>query len=199
MNWPGDLIKWNIFKIMTACCQITCTIPWLPCEQLPYPPDHPRISRIWQRDKSELPLFTLPYKYFLPWYSSFTTSSKPFFPAPTSFQQGSSPAILQIFDLLPLQEDMAINFTVPEVNSILSSFLLSYFYLLQIYLLSTFFLSFSLFCSSKLQTFRNWQIKLWFPPINPTFNVSGHWVTWTLPIWSTQRQIESPLEIKISL
>ena len=60
---------------MTACCQIICTIPWLPCKQLPYPPEHPRILWIWQRDKSELPLLTLPYKYFLPWHSSSTLSS----------------------------------------------------------------------------------------------------------------------------
>ena len=50
---------------MTACCQITCAIPWLSCEQLPYPPEHPRISRMWQRDKSDLPLPVLSYKYFL--------------------------------------------------------------------------------------------------------------------------------------
>ena len=54
---------------MTACCQITCAIPWLPCEQLPYPPEHPRISRIRQRDKSDLPLPVLSYKYFLLRYS----------------------------------------------------------------------------------------------------------------------------------
>ena len=55
---------------MTAYCQITCAIPWLPCEQLPYPPEHPRISRMRQRDKSDLPLPSLSYKYFLLRYSS---------------------------------------------------------------------------------------------------------------------------------
>ena len=70
MGRPGDLAQWNIFKIMTACCQITCAISWLPCEQLPYPPEHPRISRMRQRDKSDLPLPVLSYKYFLLWYSS---------------------------------------------------------------------------------------------------------------------------------
>ena len=54
---------------MTACNQITCAIPWLPCEQLPYPPEHPRILRMRQRDKSDLPLPILSYKYFLLWYS----------------------------------------------------------------------------------------------------------------------------------
>ena len=48
--------------IMTASCQITCTIPWLPCEQLPYLPEHPQISRMRQRDKSDLPLPVLSYK-----------------------------------------------------------------------------------------------------------------------------------------
>ena len=62
-------------KIMTACCQITCTIPWLPYEQLPYPPEHPRVLWIRQRDKSEMPLLTLSYKYFLPQHSFFTLSS----------------------------------------------------------------------------------------------------------------------------
>ena len=55
---------------MTACCQITCAIPWLPCEQLPYPPEYLRISRMRQRDKSDLPLPVLSYKYFLLQYSS---------------------------------------------------------------------------------------------------------------------------------
>jgi len=30
---------------MTACCQITCAIPRLSCEQLPYLPEHPRIVK----------------------------------------------------------------------------------------------------------------------------------------------------------
>jgi hypothetical protein len=52
-------------KIMIAHYQITYRIPWLPCKQLSYPPEHPRISRIRQRDKSEIPLPTLSYNYFL--------------------------------------------------------------------------------------------------------------------------------------
>jgi len=52
-------------QIMTASYQITCAIPWLPCEQLPYP----RISLIRRRDKSNLPLPILSYKYFLLGYS----------------------------------------------------------------------------------------------------------------------------------
>jgi len=69
MDQLGDLVQWNIFKIMTAYCQITCTIPWLPCEQLPYPPEYSRTSRMRQRDKSDLPLPVLSYKYFLLQYS----------------------------------------------------------------------------------------------------------------------------------
>ena len=52
-------------QIMTASCQITCAIPWLPCEQLPYLPECPRISRIRRRDKTNLPLPVLSHKYFL--------------------------------------------------------------------------------------------------------------------------------------
>ena len=70
MNRPGDLAEWDIPKIMTAYCQITCTIPWLPCKQLPYLPEHPRISRMRRRDKLDLPLPSLTYKYFLLRYSS---------------------------------------------------------------------------------------------------------------------------------
>ena len=55
---------------MTACRQITCAIPWLSCEQLPYPPEHPRISRMQRRDKSDLVLPSLSYKYFLLRFSS---------------------------------------------------------------------------------------------------------------------------------
>jgi len=69
MDRPGDLVQWNISKIMTACCQIIYAIPWLSCEQLPYPPEYPRILRMRQRDKSDLPLPVLSYKYFLLRYS----------------------------------------------------------------------------------------------------------------------------------
>ena len=75
MERPGDLVQWNISKIMTACCQITCAIHRLPCEQLPYPPEHPRILQMRQRDKSDLPLPVLPDKYFLLQYSFSILSS----------------------------------------------------------------------------------------------------------------------------
>jgi len=83
MGRPGDLAQWNISKIMFACCQITCAIPWLSCEQLPYSPEHPRISRMRRRDKSDLPLPILSYKYFLLGYSSILSfySQKPTFTA----------------------------------------------------------------------------------------------------------------------
>jgi len=77
MDRPGDLVQWNIFKIITACYQITCAIPWLPCEQLPYPPEHPRISRMRQRDKLDLPLPDLSYKYFFLRYSSILSFYSP--------------------------------------------------------------------------------------------------------------------------
>jgi hypothetical protein len=61
-------------KIMITCCQITCTIPLLSCEQLPYPSEQPRISWIRQRDKSRIRLLIPTYKYFLHQYSSSTSS-----------------------------------------------------------------------------------------------------------------------------
>ena len=54
--------------------QITYTIPWLSCGQLPYPSEQPQISWIRQRDKSKIPLLISTYKYFLPQYSSSTSS-----------------------------------------------------------------------------------------------------------------------------
>ena len=135
MDRPGDLAQWNISKITTACCQITCAIPWFSCEQLPYPPEHPRISRMWQRDKSNLPLPVLSYKYFLLGYSFSTLS---FLSQKSTFLGGGITQRLrglqqrpfftnsQIFDLLPCEE-MAINFVVPEVSfTALSSTLLLY-------------------------------------------------------------------------
>ena len=120
---------------MTTCCQITCAIPWLPCEQLPYLPEYSRISQIWRRDKSHLHLPFLTYKYFLLRYSSSTLSFynlKPTFLAAASSEdfkhsgkdlllQSSKPSILS-----PSREEMAINFVVPEVNSISPLFLLPY-------------------------------------------------------------------------
>jgi len=96
---------------MTACCQINRTIPWLSCEQLPCLPEHPRFSRIQQRDKSEMPLLTLPYKYFLPRHSSSTLSFHSFqtyrpgggiVRETQELQQGSPPTILRAFDLFIL-------------------------------------------------------------------------------------------------
>ena len=108
---------------MTASCQIACTIPWLPWEQLPYPPKYPQISRIRRRDKSNLPLPVLSYKYFLLGYSfsiaSFYSPNSAFL-AVALFESSknsnkNSLQQLQVFDLLPYEE-MAINFIVPEVS-----------------------------------------------------------------------------------
>ena len=192
---------------MTACRQITCTFPWLPCDQLPYPPEHLRISRIRQRDKTDLPLLTLPYKYFLPWHSSSTLS---FYILQTHLSGGGI-----VGELNNSNKDLPQHFfkssifsffkrtwlsTSSSARSILSHllFLLPYLYLLQLYLLIIFFLSSPFFCSSNLQTFRNWPRKSWFLLNNPNFNVSGRWVTRILPIWSMRKQIGSPLELRIS-
>ena len=121
---------------MTTCCQITCAIPGLPCEQLPYPPEYPRISQMRRRDKSDLPLPSLSYKYFLLQYSSSILSFyslKPTFLAVALFenfknsskdrlQQSSESSILS-----SSREEMAINFIVPEVNSTPPFFFLPYF------------------------------------------------------------------------
>ena len=140
---------------MTACRQITCAIPWLPCEQLSYPPEHPRISWIRRRDKSDLPLPSLYYKYFLLQYSSSILSFyslKPTFLAAVLFEnfknfgkdllQQSSKSLIPS----PSREEMAINFVVLEVNPTSSFHLLLYFWffarLLTWHFLFPFFLSF---------------------------------------------------------
>ena len=65
--------QWNILKIMITCHQITCTISWLSCKQLPYSSEQRQISRMRQRDKSEMPLLDSTYKYILPRHSSSTS------------------------------------------------------------------------------------------------------------------------------
>ena len=133
-----------------------------------------------------------------------STSSKPIFPAAASLENPKSPARTS-----PNSSSNLRSSSFPGRNGCQLHrpwgqffspllFLLPYFYLLQIYLLSTFFSSFSLFCSSNLQTFRNWLRKSWFLPSNLTFNVLGRWVTQILPIWSMRKQIGSPLELRIS-
>ena len=72
-------------KIMITYCQITYTIPWLMCEQLPYSSKQPQFSWIQQRDKSKIPLLTSTYKYFLPQHSFSTLpSSIPMFISPAA-------------------------------------------------------------------------------------------------------------------
>jgi len=103
-----------------------------------------------QRDKSDLPLPSLSYKYFLLWYSSpilsfysltpiflamallknFMNSGKDFLQQPSKSLIRSSP-----------REEMAINFVVPEVN-LPPPFFLHFCCTpvhLEIYLLSTLF------------------------------------------------------------
>ena len=143
---------------MTTCCQITYAIPWLPCEQLPYPPEHPRISRIRRRDKSDLPLPSLSYKYFLLRYSSSILSFyslKPTFLAAVLFenykdsgkdllQQSSESSILS-----SSREEMAINFVVLKVNSTSPSLLFTIFLIFH----TIIYLIFSLFLFPIFSTF----------------------------------------------
>ena len=166
---------------MTAYCQITCTISWLSYEQLPYPPEHPRFSQIRQRDKSKMPLLSLSYKYLLLRHYLSTLPFcifKPIFLAAALFEnpKNSSEPQQSFKSSIFFLSGKKWPSTSPSLRSILSHlpFLLPYFYLPQNYLLSTFLPSFSFFCSSNLQTFRNWLRKSWFLPSNLSFNVSGH-------------------------
>jgi len=69
-----------------------------------------------------MPLLSLSYKYFLLRHSFSTLSFnilKPIFLAAASFEKpkNSSENLSQQFvDLLPVREEMAVNFIVPEVN-----------------------------------------------------------------------------------
>ena len=177
MDRPGDPTQWNIFKIVTACCQITCAIPWLPCKQLPYPPEHPRISRMRQRNKSDLPLPTLSYKYFLLGYSFSILS---FYSPKSTFTAAAPPEDSKNFNEGPLHQSpkSSIFFlarTWPSTSPCLRS--LHYFSFSHLYCISVhpqfLLLNISLFLffllSSKIS--RIWPIKLLFLPINPTSNV----------------------------
>ena len=189
---------------MTARCQITCTIPWLTCKQLAYPTAHPQISRIRQRDKSEMSLLYLSYKYFVLRHSFSTLSFcilKPIWMVAALFEKpkNSSENLPQQFfkSLIFFLSEKKWASTSSSLRSILSHllFLLLYFYLLQIYLLSI-FLSSPFSYSSNLQTFRNWPRKSSFLPSNLTFSASVCWEIQTLLIWSMQKQIGSLLELR---
>ena len=175
---------------MTAYHQITCTIPWLPCEQLPYPPEHPRISRIRRRDKSDLPQPSLSYKYFLLWYSSSILSFyrlKPTFLAAALFENFKNSARIPSNNPPSLRFFPPLGKKWPSTSSSLRSTqhpLSSFYHILDLshnYLLGI--LSFPFPCLFNLQTFRNWLRKLLFPPINPTFNALVRWETQILPLW----------------
>ena len=153
-SWLTCKLTLGVLQMIT-CCQITYTIPWLSCEQLPYPSKQPRISRIWQRDKSKIPLLISTYKYLLP-HHSFSTlpSSIPKFissaVALTKNKNSSNKSLPQ--NLLLHREEMAVNFTVPEVNLFPSFFFLycNPFTFLQVYLLSLFFPFLPILLISKL-------------------------------------------------
>jgi len=154
---------------MTACCQIICAIPCLSCEQLPYPPEHPRISRMRQRDKSDLPLPSLSYKYFLLRYSSSILSFYNLIPSFLAVAllknfknsaQGSPPTTFRVFEFFLFLREMAINFVVPEVN-LITPFLLYTFIVL-------------LFIHESIYWVQLFFFFFFFVP--PTFNLLG--VSW---------------------
>jgi len=115
-----------------------------------------------QRDKSDLPLPFLLYKYFLLRCSSSILSfynPKPTFLVAASFEnfKHSGKGFLQQSSKSPIflfsQEEMAISFVVPEVNStplcLFSIFLLYSYSSVNLF---TEYVFFSFFCSFDLQT-----------------------------------------------
>ena len=162
---------------MTACCQITCAIPWLPCEQLPYPPEHPRISRMWRRDKSDLPLPVFSYKYFLLWYSFSILS----FYSPKSTLTAAAPSeVSKNFNKVSLHQPLSLWSSSLQGDghqlrcswgqlTTLSPALLLYSYSSAIGLTKYSFFFLFFFLPSK--TSRIWPIRSLFLPINLTSNV----------------------------
>jgi len=180
MDRPGDIAQWNISKITTTCCQITCAIPWLLCEQLPYPSEHPRISRMRQRDKSDLPLPVLSYKYFLLRYSfsilSFY-SPKPTFTAaapPEVFKisnKGLSPPTPKSLIFFPVRRwPSTLLFLRSVYHPVSCTFTIPLFIRNSSYWTSPFFL---LFFFLSLKTSRICPIRLSSLRINHTSNVSA--------------------------
>ena len=161
--------------IMTASCLITCTIPWLPCEQLPNLPEYPRISRIRRRDKSFYPC------PFCPINSSFSGTPSPSHHSTTPTllskwrRYSRSPrsptkSLLHNSEALdhPPRGKMAINFIVPEVSF---SFLLLYFFshpCSSAIHFTEYFPFLSLFFPFTFKTIRICPTKLLSPPINHT-------------------------------
>ena len=178
MDRPGDLVQWNIFKIMTACCQITCAIPWLSCKQLPYPPEHPRISRMRQRDKSNLPLPVLSYKYFLLGYSFSILS---FYSPKSTFTAAAPPEDSKNFNEGLLHQSPKSSIfslvrkwpsTSPSPRSVhYPSF--PHFYYIPIHPQFFYWMLFSFLfvLSFILKTFRIWPIRSSSLPINPISSV----------------------------
>ena len=178
MDRPRDPAQWNISKIMTAWCQITCTIPWLPRKQLPYLPEHPRILRMRQRDKSNLPLPVLSYKYFLLGYSFSILS---FYSPKSTFAVAASPEDSKNFNEGLLHQSLKSSIFLSQENGhqlhrAWGQFttLLVYTFTVLLFIRDSFYwiLLFPfLFILLSPQTFRIWPIRSLFLPINLTSNV----------------------------
>ena len=136
-----------------------------------------------------MPLLSLSYKYSLlrhPFSTLPFCIITPIFLAAASFEKPKNSSEPQQFfkSSIFFLSGKKWPSTSLSLRSIFSSLLFFYstvIFCKSIYLALSFFL-FPFFCSSNLQTFRNWPRKLLFPPNNPTFNVSGRWVTRILPI-----------------
>ena len=183
--------RWPIKVSCTVKClqnhdylPFTSTIPWLSCEQLPYPSKQPRILRIWQREKSKIPLLISTYKYFLPQHSSSTL------PFSISILVLSGGDFDENNSRIPAAKKLSCNKAFPEPSSLwfflflgrkwLSTSsclrlihphplfpLLQFFTFLRVYILSIFFLFFLSFWSPNS---RIWVTGLLFPLSNPTSN-----------------------------
>ena len=180
MDRPGDLVQWNI-KIMTACHQITCAIPWLPCEQLPYPPEHPRISRMRQRDKSDLPLPVLSYKYFLLGYpfsiASFYSPNSAFLAA--ALFENSNNSSKSFPHQPPNLRSSSSWEDGHQLHRTWGQFITLLFCIFTVFLFirnsfTKYLFSFLFVLPFILKTFRIWPIRSLFLSINPTSNVSAH-------------------------
>ena len=166
---------------MTAYYQITCAIPWLSCEQLPYLSEHPRISRMRQRDKWDLPLPVLSYKYFLLEYSS-TLS---FYSPKLTFPAVAPPKASKISNesLSPPNPKFSIVFFArrwPSTSLFLRSVHhpASFTFTMPLFIRNSSYWTFlSFFCCSSFypkKTFRICPIRLSSLPINHTSNLSAH-------------------------
>ena len=179
---------------MITCYQITCTIPWLSCEQLPYPLEHPRISWIQHRDKSKYPCSLQPINT-----SFLNTLSLPCHPSSPDSSSGGSideelkssgseelPQNPQVFDpfFFSGKKWLSTSSCLRLIHS--HPFTATLYFFASLFTQHFPLLFFFFFQSSN---FRSWVRKLWSLLNNPISNASAQWVTQIPLIWSTHKPI----------